>query len=358
MRNKKLSGELPPHVFYQLKDIFQILETLGSARIEGNHTILSEHVDKVIKNKPKTDEPSVEIHNLKRAIDFIESNIKKDSKIDNIFISELHKIITEGLTLPPGGEGSVTPGELRKHNVIINSSKHKPVDYIRLPEFNEEFVKFINSEYKDHNQLLMVAVANHRFSYIHPFDNGNGRLGRLLNYALLIKLGFNVDNGRIINPSAVFYSDRGKYYDMLAKADSLSEEDVLSWSKYFLSGLKNEITKIDYLLDKEYVQKKIILPALNYSWLNQHITEKEFKILKLITSKSLMQIRSQDLSEVGVLKSVEKSRAIKKLKDKKILRSSKEGGRVYTISFVDNILLRGMIDSFMKEGYIAEFLNT
>ena len=48
LRSKKLHGEIPTHIFFQLKDIFQILETLGSARIEGNNTTLSEYVEKII----------------------------------------------------------------------------------------------------------------------------------------------------------------------------------------------------------------------------------------------------------------------------------------------------------------------
>jgi len=67
-------------------------------------------------------------------------------------------------------------------------------------------------------------------------------LGRLLNYAFLIKLGFQVKKGRLINPSSVFYTNRDQYYAMLSKADSLQNEDILEWCEYFLRGLKNEVT--------------------------------------------------------------------------------------------------------------------
>jgi hypothetical protein len=46
LRTKRLSGDIPPHIFFQLKDIFHFLETLGSARIEGNNTTLSELIEK------------------------------------------------------------------------------------------------------------------------------------------------------------------------------------------------------------------------------------------------------------------------------------------------------------------------
>ena len=102
----------------------------------------------------------------------------------------------------------------------------------------------------------MVAIAHHRFEFIYPFDNGNGRMGRLLNYAFLIKLGFKVKQGRLINPSSVFYANRDQYYDMLSYADTLEPRDLLAWCEYFLIGLKNEIEKIDHLLKKRICTKK------------------------------------------------------------------------------------------------------
>lgn len=358
LRSKKLYGEVPRHIFFQLKDIFQILETLGSARIEGNNTTLSEYVEKIIENKAKKDESQKEVSNLNEAIKFIEENTDEQTVLSRAFISELHKIITRGLTPPPNGEGSNNPGSLRTENVQIKKAKHKPPDFAVLPDYFEEFLKFINNFFPEQYQLLMVAIAHHRFAYIHPFDNGNGRMGRLLNYVLLIKLGFRVKNGRIINPSSVFYTDRDKYYNMLGKADSLENPDVLAWSEYFLLGLKNEIEKIDSLLSREYVQEKILLPALDFALDRENITEQEFKILKYLLQKDDMVIKSEELGKFGIESSLQKSRIMARLREKKIIHSLKKGGRIYTISFVNNYLLRGVIKSLTDQGFVSDFLNT
>lgn len=355
LRYQKLQGQLPPYIFFQLKEIFQLLETLGSARIEGNRTTLAEYVDDIIAGDKKN-EQKYEIENLDKAIDFIEKNTDKDTKINRAYISELHKIITKNLSLPPKGEGSRMPGELRKINVEIKKSKHKPPEVAILPEYFEGFVDFINQDYEEQWQILMIAIAHHRFAYIHPFDNGNGRMGRLLNYALLIKTGFNV-GGKIINPSAVFYTDRDRYYKMLSVADSLRDEDVLAWAEYFLAGLLNEMQKITSLLDIDYVRNVILKGALKNALIDKHITEKEFKILNLIINKGNMQIKAEELSEVGIKTSVAKSRAIAKLRDKKMVMPIKKNGRIYTISFVGNVLLRNIIKTLYKQGFIADFLN-
>lgn len=357
LRSKKLYGEVPSHIFFQLKNIFQILETLGSARIEGNNTTLSDYVENIIESEKEKDESQTEISNLDKAIAFIEENINEETNISRAFIFELHKIITDNLTPPPTGEGSHTAGNIRKINVQIKNTAHTPPDFIILADHVEEFIRFINTDFSEQYQLLMVAVAHHRFSYIHPFDNGNGRMGRLLNYVLLIKLGFQVKQGRIINPSSVFYTDRNKYYDMLGKADSLKDEDILEWAEYFLAGLKNEIEKIDSLLKRKYVQKDILLPTLQFALERKHITDQEFKILKYLVNKDKIVIKAEELEVLGIKTSLQKSRLIKHLKDKKIIKPLQKGGRIYTINFINSYLLRGIIETLKQKGFVSDFLN-
>ncbi|MCB4782660.1 MAG: Fic family protein [Sulfurovum sp.] len=360
LRTKQLGGDVPPYIFFQLKDIFHMLETLGSARIEGNNTTLSEYVEKIIENKinnESSDESSDEIINLEKAIAFIEDNTDENTVFDRAFISEIHKILTKDLTLPPKGEGSKNPGELRQENVCIKSSGHTPPNYLVLPEYFEKFIKFLNTDHKEQYQLLMVAIAHHRFEYIHPFDNGNGRMGRLLNYAFLIKLGFQVKNGRIVNPSSVFYTDRNKYYEMLSIADSLQDTDILKWSEYFLLGLKNEIEKIDSLLGLEYVKNKILSPTIKDARNNEYITLSEFKILEHIIQKDTMAMKAEELSILGIEKSKQKSAIISKLKNKNIIIPTKNKGRIYTINFINNYLLRGIMQVLSDNGFVSDFLN-
>ncbi len=357
LRSPRLYGEVPFHIFFQLKTIFQILETLGSARIEGNNTTLSEYVEKIIENRASEDEKKQELNNLEAAIQFIERQTSPDTIINRAYISELHKIVVHKLTPPEKGEGSRYPGELRKHNVGIKKSKLEPPKVEVLPEYFDNFIEFINKRYAEQNQLLMVAIAHHRFMYIHPFDNGNGRMGRLLNYALLIKLGFNVQaGGRIFNPSSVFYADRDKYYEMLANADSLKDSDLLGWAEYFLKGLKNQIQKIDHLMQSQYTRDKILLPALHRALDRKHITKQEFDILSHLIKSEDMSMKSSELDRFGIRNSVKKSYVMGKLREKGMVAPVKENGRIYTIQFINNYLLRSVIQILESQGFVAEFL--
>ncbi len=360
LRVKKLGGPVPPYIFFQLKEIFQMFESLGSARIEGNNTTLAEFVERIIEDPSKKakDDGLKEIFNIDRAIDFIEKNVDKTKDFDRALISEVHKIIVEGLTLPPNGEGSRFPGELRPINVSIKNSYHVPPDHIKVPEYLEELLLFVNKSVDTQYHLLAIALAHHRVAWIHPFDNGNGRMVRMFTYALLIKQGFKVKSGRILNPTAIFCMDRNKYYEMLALADTGEREKVLNWCLYMLKGLRDEIEKIDKLLDLDYMTNNILIPVLSYALEREHITKREFEILRAVVKDKEMTIKSNDLqSIIGKESPVQRSRIIKRLKKKNMLIPLKDNGRIYTIGFANNYLLRGVAYILEQNGFVPESLN-
>lgn len=360
LRVKKLGGTVPPYIFFQLKEIFQWMESLGSARIEGNHTTLAEFVEKIIDQVPKNtkEEKLREIFNIDRAIDFIDTNIKNGTKITRAHLSEIHKIIVEGLTPPPEGEGSLRPGDLRKEPVSIAGSSIVILDPIHVPGYLDELLNFVNTPVDLQNDLLVTALAHHRMTWVHPFDNGNGRMVRMFTYAMLIKQDFQVKAGRILNPTAIFCMDREKYYEMLALADTGEKEKVLEWCEYVLSGLKDEIEKIDRLLDSEYVFSTILLPSLARALSQKLITDREYEILKALIQSKDMTMKSADLEKViGQESPVQRSRIIRKLREKRMLQPLSKNGRIYTIGFNNNYLLRSVILTLEMNGFIPPSLN-
>lgn len=360
LRVKRLGGPVPPYIFFQLKNIFQILESLGSARIEGNRTTLAEFVEKIIENPNRKSEKESdrEIFNIESAISFIEENISKDTPIQRAHISEVHKILVNGLTSPPDGEGSRYPGMYRPIPVVIKGSTHVPPDPLQVPQYVDELLDFVNRPVEPQHDLLTTALAHHRMAWIHPFDNGNGRLIRMFTYALLIKQGFQVKTGRILNPTAIFCMDRQRYYDMLELADSGQKEKVLAWCEYVLTGLKNEIEKIDKLLDRDYLLKVILSPAITFALERKLITEQEYAILRTVITSEEMRVKSADLEKVIAVEStVQRSRIIGRLREKTTLIPLKENGRIYTIGFANNYLLRGIINVLEQNSFIPKSLN-
>jgi len=350
LRRKKLGGSTRPQIFFQLKNIFHLLESLESARIEGNRTTLAEVVDQRMDGKKETSksEPFKEIENVEQAISFIDSNINS-TPLNRIFLSELHKIVVKDLS--PEKEGDLSPGEYRKSKISIAQSPHVPPDYVLVEQHMEELFKFINAEDPSKYDLLKTALAHHRFVWIHPFRNGNGRTVRLLTYAMLVKQGFNVNVGRILNPTAIFCNDRQVYYDRLALADTGEEAALLSWCEYVLSGLKTEIEKIDSLLDYEFLSSKILLPALEFSLERQIITATEEKILRIAVQKQVFQAADIKPLFPGTLSS-QISRVLHGLKEKKMITPIEDGARKYHMHFINSYLLRGVIKALSDNGFV------
>jgi Fic family protein len=360
LRINRLGGPVHPRIFFQLKDIFQWLESLGSARIEGNNTTLVEFVEKIIKHSPPVDEDekTKEILNIESAIRFVEENINKNTKISEGLLFELHKILVKDLTPPDKGEGSNLPGKLRVSNVRISNSRHIPPDYVRVPDFFRELIDFVNKDFTTQHHLLMVAIAHHRMTWIHPFDNGNGRMVRIFTYALLIKQGFQIKTGRILNPSAIFCMDRNVYYDHLALADTGERKNMLNWCEYVLRGLRNEIEKIDRLLDRRFMNEKILIPALTFALDRKFITPQEHQILIYLVRKETMEIKSADIEVLfGIKDQVARARMLGGLKRKGMLVPTVERGRIYTIGFANNYLLRGIMQVLEQNGFVPESLN-
>ncbi len=351
LRKKKLTGTTHPGIFFQLKRLFHTLESIGSARIEGNRTTIAEYIESKIDSSVTFSQQGImEIKNMENAMSFIDENIR-DIQINRAFISDLHKMTVQGLLPPPGGEGDQTPGAYRQKNIRIAKSKHVPVGFLKVDDYMNELINFLSLQHAPKYDLLKIAIVHHRYMWIHPFSNGNGRSGRLLTYAMLVKAGFQVDIGRILNPTAVFCSDRNKYYDYLSLADKGTREGLLDWCQYVLGGLKTEIEKIDHLLDYNYLLKEILIPAINISVSSKIITDDEGKVLKRAADKQVIQ--AGDISSFFPDKAPsEITRIINKLKARKLLMPEKDGARKYIICFSNNYLLRGIIRALGDRGFL------
>ena len=352
LRYKEFIGTTHPLVFAQIKGIFHMLESIGSSRIEGNNTTIMDYVEstKIEKNtSSNTAEQIQEILNIENATQYIENTVH-DRPISCQYIRELHSLVVNGLSKDK--EGCETPGQFRYQNVRISGASHIPPDYLVVEQMMQELIDFINEETPPKYDLLKICIAHHRFVWIHPFLNGNGRTVRLFTYAMLLKNVFN-SKQRIVNPTAVFCSNRDDYYAFLSKADSGSDEGLIQWSEYVLMGLKNEIEKIDKLVDYSYLKEYILLPAISDALANKYITENEYLSLKVaITSEN------QEL-QAGMLKPIfpnssssDISRTIKSLISKYMLVPTHANARKYVISFGNNYLLRSILKILDKNNFL------
>lgn len=197
-------GTTTPAVHDQLRSLSKLLTSIMSARIEGNRTSILDAVSGVARDmrgdEERPDEGVAEILNIQRAVEFIDEHVLT-APISNLFVRELHRIAVVGLSR----EGDRTPGAYRLGEVTIGQAAHRPPWPADVPDLMNELLDFIAEDVEPQKQLLQVAIAHHRFLWIHPFGNGNGRVARLLTYAMLARHGFtSPTDSRAINPTAVF----------------------------------------------------------------------------------------------------------------------------------------------------------
>lgn len=354
LRRLQLGGSTPAPIFFQLKHIFHMLESLGSARIEGNHTTLADYVEsKLDSSQQEPSDQLREMENIEAAMTYIEDNIKSGEALTEHFIKELHAIAVKGLVR----EGDETPGAYRQKPVTIAKSEHIPPEFIQVPDYMQELVAFINEARPQKYDLIKVAMAHHRFGWVHPFGNGNGRVVRLLTYALLIKFGFNVKTGgRVLNPTAVFCNNREQYYDMLALADIGAQDNLEAWCTYVLQGILDELRKVDQLTDYNYLLKKILMPALHYAEERRLVTDIELLILKMVLIKGIAKAADFKTAMPNMTLN-QRTYQIKNLVKRKMIQPISEGARQYTIGFSNNYLIRGVVHALTIEGFIPSALS-
>lgn len=348
LKNRSLKNTTSESIFLQLKNLLHAVEAVTSARIEGNHTTIASYIEKRDDDSHKNDEQIIEISNLIDGLDFIDKYVMEEP-ISADFIKELHRIVVGDLT----HEGDKRAGAWRDEPRYIANAKHQPPEPYDVPDLMRELIDYINNDDSEQYDLLKIAITNHRFVWIHPFGNGNGRTDRLLTYALLCKKGYIAPNRmRLFNPTAVFAGDRNKYYDMLALADDYKDEHILEWCEYFLSGVRDEIKKSESLADADFVNKKILLPSVDrmekagiISRLESNILGRAIR-LNTIKAGDIKDLWDRDVTSVAI------AQQIKKLRDRNLIKPTKEGGREYEISFDNSELTRVTLEQMDLAGLL------
>ena len=349
LRRLQLAGTTPAPVFFQLKHVFHMLESLGSARIEGNHTTLADYVESSLEGGATMGDQLSEIANIEEAMAYIESTMEPGAAVSEHFIRELHAMAVRNLVR----EGDATPRAYRLGPVQIAQSEHLPPDGVLVGDYMQELVAFINRGDAPKYDLIKVALAHHRFGWVHPFGNGNGRVVRLLTYALLIKYGFNVKTGgRVLNPTAVFCSDRDQYYAMLACADGGTPGNLERWCAYVLEGVLTELKKVDQLTHYDYLKNKVLVPALSFARSRALITGLEEAVLLAAVKHGVAKAANLSVAMPG-MNTTQRTYQIKKLVERKMLQPIAPNARQYTLGFDNNYLMRGVIHALSQEGFIS-----
>lgn len=209
-----------------------IKEATKSSKIEGTKTDLSEAVQSQNQIQDERKDDWREVHNYVEAMNLAIEHLK-NLPISNRLIKIAHKSILRGVR----GE-TKEPGEFRRsQNWIggagISSASFVPPRHTDIAALMGDLEKFANSDETNLHPLIKVALIHYQFETIHPFLDGNGRVGRLLITLYLVEQ--KVLENPLLYLSDFFEKHKLEYYDKLMLVRKTG--DLEAWITFFLSGI-------------------------------------------------------------------------------------------------------------------------
>ncbi len=207
-------------------------EATTSSRIEGTQTNMADALVDKQDISPERRDDWQEVQNYIQAMSYAIGALDT-LPLSNRLLKETHRILLQGVR----GRHK-QPGEFRKsQNWIGVSLKHAtfvPPSCERIPELMGDLEKFVHNDTIHVPHLIKIAIIHYQFETIHPFLDGNGRLGRLLIVLYLVNFG-------LLNKPALYLSDfferhKGEYYDHLTAVRTT--HNLTAWLRFFLLGMQ------------------------------------------------------------------------------------------------------------------------
>lgn len=248
------SVNIPPEIEQNIRRQSSLRSSLFSARIEGNDLTMDD------LSGPSKTQQKAEVFNTLKALNWISTKSKKDINTDEIL--QIHKIAMQELTdiNNLGKFRSEMSATFNKAGVAIYM--HPPPRYISIQM--KKLIKYINSP-RERFMPIKAALAHYSFEKIHPFLDGNGRVGRLLIQKILIQGGYGMKG--LLAIEEYIDNNRQDYYRALEEP----EKDVTDYLIFMLQSIeitakkakenilvKQNLDKTDYLLPRRAEIYRII----------------------------------------------------------------------------------------------------
>lgn len=210
-------------------------EALLSSKIEGSQTSLSELLRFELEGSPGilANDDLTEVSNYIKALVHSQEQISSSKLIDSDLIRSAHRIL-----LSSGRGSEKGPGVFRERQAFIVTATGDivfvPPIPAEVPRCMKELDDFINDKGSFLPVLVRAALAHLQFETIHPFSDGNGRVGRLLITLMLFEAGILRDP--ILYISLYLKQNRSDYYQLLNQVRRTGDWE--RWLEFFLEGVR------------------------------------------------------------------------------------------------------------------------
>lgn len=315
--NKKL-GELNAFSLY-VPDIdffiamHVIKEATTSSKIEGTRTGVDEALLSAEEIAPEKRNDWQEVQNYIKALNYSIEKLK-EIPLSTRLLKDAHKILLEGVR----GESKM-PGEYRTSQNWIGGASLKdavfiPPQHSEISDLMSDLENFIHNDKIDVPHLIRIAIAHYQFETIHPFLDGNGRLGRLMITLYLVSTG-------LLDKPTLYVSDfferrKSLYYDNLTFVRT--SNNLIQWIKFFLVAVIETSDK-GITAFREILKLKENIEGVKLLSLGKRINNGK-KLMNFLYSKPLINVKDvenvlgvttkpanaiiQEFEKLGILKEV------------------------------------------------------
>ena len=224
-----------------------IQEAASSSRIEGTRTTMERIFEKEIELEEKEIDPEDrELRDPEDVVAALEDGIEygleriEYQPLNVDLIKRIHGKVFSGADMKTG-EFREKPVWIGPGGAGIKEAHYVPPPPEEIEELLENMLDYINDPEADETPMLIkIAICHYQFEAIHPFEDGNGRIGRLITLLNMCDDDIFEDEpllaGPFINLSNYFLRNRQKYYDCLMRVSS--EGDYKEWVKFFLEAVE------------------------------------------------------------------------------------------------------------------------
>ena len=304
-------ADLVPDVNFFI-EMHKVKEATTSSRIEGTRTNIDEAVLSENNISVEKRDDWEEVRNYIQALNYSIDRMQ-ELPLSVRLIKETHAILLSGVR----GENKL-PGELRHSQNWIGGSDIKSATFIPpahedLPGLLSDLEKFWHGETKQLPQLIRIAVSHYQFETIHPFLDGNGRMGRLLITLQLLQSELMAKP--VLYLSDFFERNRMEYYQALERVRFTNSLD--QWLRFFLTGViqtaqnsKNTFIqigklredyqqKIERLGKRENLAKEFLMQLYSAPVISPRETEQKLKVTAATANRLI-----SELEKLGILKEI------------------------------------------------------
>ncbi len=286
-------------------------EAVDSSRIEGTQTNVEEALLPIEDIDPERRDDWYEVKNYSEAMNAALLELDR-LPLSSRLLRNTHRILLQGVR----GQHKL-PGEFRSSQNWIGGASLAdavfiPPSHTYLHELMGDLENFLHNEDIQVPALIRIGIAHYQFETIHPFLDGNGRIGRLLITLYLVSAGY-LDKP-LLYLSSFFEENKALYYDNLTRVRD--KNDLLQWLKYFLVGIEktsktacDTLGKILGLKEKYEIEirttlgRKVTsgLTLMSALFQNPVIRVKDVQIICRLSPKAAGELVA-DFEKLGILK--------------------------------------------------------